>query len=218
MVRLVLFPAGRAFFNSNPMQKLSQRDIERVLAAVDIVRLVSVYNPKLRRTGVSYTCTCFFHKEQTPSFSVNPTKKLWYCHGCRQGGNAIQFIQKIERISFFEAIKSLASRFGVTLECNTESDNRYAYERLLVAESTWFWRHACELGFGAEWQGPHTVERYAVIRANWPAVVLAYRDEQKLNAAITQVFARATAACQNEVVFEGLLQVIGTRLETTDPT
>lgn len=67
----------------------------------------------LRAAGASLKALCPFHAEKTPSFSIKPNTKLWHCFGCGKGGNAIQFIQAIENISYHDAVRKLADWAGI---------------------------------------------------------------------------------------------------------
>ena len=81
--------------------------IEEVRMKNDIVDVISQY-VKLTRKGSSYFGLCPFHNEKTPSFSVTPSKQMYYCFGCGAGGNVYNFIMEYENYSFGEAF-SLAS-------------------------------------------------------------------------------------------------------------
>jgi DNA primase len=81
----------------------------------DIVEIVSAYTD-LRRSGERYTGLCPFHEERTPSFSVDPREKLYYCFGCEAGGDVFRFVQEKEGLGFGEAVEALADRYGVELE------------------------------------------------------------------------------------------------------
>ncbi|GAW91901.1 DNA primase [Calderihabitans maritimus] len=69
----------------------------------------------LKKQGKNYTGLCPFHVENTPSFTVNPEKQLFYCFGCGVGGNVFTFLMKIENLSFPEAVERLAERAGISL-------------------------------------------------------------------------------------------------------
>src|SRR5260370_23516876 len=88
----------------------------QVKASVDIVGVVGEY-VRLRRVGStqSYTGLCPFHTEKTPSFRVHANHQFFKCFGCGQGGDVFKFVQEIERISFYEALKQLAERSGIPL-------------------------------------------------------------------------------------------------------
>ena len=88
--------------------------IEEVRMKNDIVDVISQY-VKLTRKGSSYFGLCPFHNEKTPSFSVTPSKQMYYCFGCGAGGNVYNFIMEYENYSFGEALSHLADRAGVEL-------------------------------------------------------------------------------------------------------
>ncbi|MDQ2732247.1 MAG: CHC2 zinc finger domain-containing protein, partial [Armatimonadota bacterium] len=87
---------------------------QEFLRSVDIVAVVSEY-VTLRRHGREFQGLCPFHSERSPSFSVNPEKGFWYCHGCHEGGNAITFLAKVEGVSNGQAVRLLAERQGIAL-------------------------------------------------------------------------------------------------------
>lgn len=88
--------------------------IEEIRSRNDIVDVVSSY-VKLTKKGSTYFGLCPFHNEKSPSFSVTPSKQMYYCFGCGQGGNAFTFMMKYENMTFGEAVKSLAEKAGVSL-------------------------------------------------------------------------------------------------------
>jgi DNA primase len=89
-------------------------DIQRVKQATDVLSLVGEYT-QLKRVGRSYMGLCPFHQERTPSFSIDPEQGLFYCFGCRKGGDIIRFLQEIEGMSFTEAVSALAGRAGIEI-------------------------------------------------------------------------------------------------------
>jgi DNA primase len=95
--------------------RIKDSSVEEVRAAVDMVELVSA-RTQLRRVGGRYTGRCPFHEERTPSFSVNPQDKLYYCFGCGAGGDAITFVRETEQLDFAQAVEWIADRFRVSLE------------------------------------------------------------------------------------------------------
>lgn len=88
--------------------------IEEVRSKNDIVDVISQY-VRLTRRGSSYFGLCPFHNEKTPSFSVTPSKQMYYCFGCGAGGNVYNFVMEYENYSFGEALSHLAERAGVEL-------------------------------------------------------------------------------------------------------
>lgn len=88
--------------------------VEEIRAKNDIVDVVGSY-VKLQRKGSSYFGLCPFHNEKSPSFSVSPSKQIYYCFGCGAGGNVVSFVMNYENFTFPEALKSLADRAGIKL-------------------------------------------------------------------------------------------------------
>ena len=97
------------------MALFTKDTIDRVRDAVDMVELVS-RKTDLRRSGTRWSGLCPFHDERTPSFSVNPEEKLYYCFGCLEGGDAFKFVQQTEAVEFQEAVELLADRYNVRVE------------------------------------------------------------------------------------------------------
>jgi DNA primase len=89
--------------------------IDRLRDAVDMVELVGA-KTDLRRVGTRFVGLCPFHDERTPSFSVDPAKKLYHCFGCGEGGDAIGFVQQTEALDFPDAVEMLAERYNVRVE------------------------------------------------------------------------------------------------------
>lgn len=95
--------------------------IDDVKSRLDIVELISSY-VNLQRSGSSLKANCPFHQERTPSFFVFPDRQSWRCFGaCAEGGDALSFVMKAERIEFRDALQRLAARVGITLVNNEES-------------------------------------------------------------------------------------------------
>ncbi len=88
--------------------------LDQICESNDIVSVIEQYL-QLKKSGSSYKACCPFHEEDTPSFMVSDKKQIFKCFGCGKGGNVIQFVKDIERISFFEAAEKLAARAGIVL-------------------------------------------------------------------------------------------------------
>ena len=88
--------------------------VEEVRLRTDVVEVISDY-VSLQRKGKNYWGLCPFHSENTPSFTVNPEKQMFYCFGCNIGGNIFSFVMKKENWSFVESVKHLANKYGVSL-------------------------------------------------------------------------------------------------------
>ncbi|MFN2612564.1 MAG: DNA primase [Solirubrobacterales bacterium] len=110
------------------MSKLSPETVEQVKEAADIVEIVSAHTD-LRRAGARFSGLCPFHDERTPSFSVDPQEKLYYCFGCEAGGDVFRFLQEKEGLSFPDAVESLAERYGVAVEREAEDPRAEAVRR-----------------------------------------------------------------------------------------
>jgi DNA primase len=92
----------------------------------DIVRIVGEY-VSLRKTGAqNYSGLCPFHKEKTPSFSVHATRQFYHCFGCGVSGDVFSFVQKIENITFPEAVRAVAQKLGIALPKQTFSSEAEA--------------------------------------------------------------------------------------------
>ena len=90
--------------------------MQDVKAAADMVEVVSARTPLRRASGSRFTGRCPFHEEKTPSFSVNPVDKLYYCFGCGKGGDIVAFVRETENLDFVGAIEWLADRFRIPLD------------------------------------------------------------------------------------------------------
>lgn len=94
---------------------IDQLTIDRILDAAKIVDVVTEF-VTLRKRGVNYIGLCPFHNERTPSFSVSPTKGICKCFSCGKGGNVIHFVMEHEQLSYYEAARWLAKKYGIEIE------------------------------------------------------------------------------------------------------
>ena len=108
------------------MARIAQETIQRVLDEIDIVDVISQY-VDLKKRGKNYFGLSPFRSETKPSFSVSIDKNLWYDFGSGQGGNAIDFLIEHERVSFVEAVRSLAKKYNIEIVeiGDAEQDNLY---------------------------------------------------------------------------------------------
>jgi len=102
------------------MALIAQTSIQAVIDACDMLEIVAPYTT-LKKSGTNYMGRCPFHGEKTPSFSVDPAQKLYYCFGCGEGGNVFTFMEKKEGLDFADAVKSLADKYGVNLQYEASS-------------------------------------------------------------------------------------------------
>ncbi|GAA1005819.1 DNA primase [Streptomyces sp. F-3] len=95
--------------------RINDEDVKAVRDAVPIDAVVSEYLQLRNAGGGNLKGLCPFHDEKTPSFQVSPSKGLFHCFGCQEGGDTITFVMKIDHLSFSEAVERLAARAGITL-------------------------------------------------------------------------------------------------------
>lgn len=95
-------------------KQYSTNAVEDIKDRLDIVDTVSEH-VVLKKSGRNYWGLCPFHKEKTPSFSVNPEKGIFKCFGCGAGGDSLSFLMKVNNTSFWETIVMLAQKFGIDL-------------------------------------------------------------------------------------------------------
>ena len=118
---------------------IDRATVDRIYAAANIVEIIGDY-VTLKRKGVNYMACCPFHNEKTPSFVVSPAKGLYKCFGCGKGGNAVTFLMEHESVSYPEALKMVAKRYGITVEEReeTEEDIRKNNDReSMFAVNSW---------------------------------------------------------------------------------
>ncbi len=105
---------------------------KKVLENCDIVQIISEYIT-LEKKGNDYKGLCPFHNDSNPSLSVSPQKKVFKCFSCNTAGNAINFVQKIENISYFDALKKVAEKSGIKLDIkeNPQEQKKKKYYKIL---------------------------------------------------------------------------------------
>jgi len=101
-------------FPHQPAMRIPETKIDEIRSASDIVDVISSY-VSLKKRGKNFLGLCPFHKEKTPSFNVSPDKQMYHCFGCGVGGNAFTFVMELEKVSFIEAVRTLADRAGIAL-------------------------------------------------------------------------------------------------------
>jgi DNA primase len=103
-------------------RSLKDGEIDKLKSRADIYSIISDY-VKLKKSGKNYSGLCPFHKEKTPSFSVDPSKQLYHCFGCGEGGDVISFIEKIENMDFIDAVEFIAKKVGYEPEYKTTGES-----------------------------------------------------------------------------------------------
>ncbi|MDE6272403.1 MAG: DNA primase [Muribaculaceae bacterium] len=115
---------------------IDRATVQRIKDTANIVEVVSDY-VHLTRRGSNYMGLCPFHNERTPSFSVNPRRNICHCFSCGKGGSPVNFIMEKEGISYYDALKQLAKKYGIKVEERelTPEERQKATERegLLIA-------------------------------------------------------------------------------------
>jgi len=107
--------------------------IQEITDKCDIVDFVSKY-VRLKRSSGEYVGLCPFHGEKTPSFHVSADKQLYHCFGCGEGGTIINFVMKMENLSFLEAVKFLGEQVGIVVPENTDFDDKIAKRKQRLYE------------------------------------------------------------------------------------
>lgn len=118
---------------------IDRETIDRIYAAANIVDIVGEY-VTLKRQGVNYQACCPFHQEKTPSFVVSPARGIYKCFGCGKGGNAVNFIMEYENVTYPEALKMVAKRYGIEVrekEMTEEEVRRNDNRESMFALNTW---------------------------------------------------------------------------------
>jgi DNA primase len=108
--------------------RIPQEKIDEIRNSTDIVDLIGGF-VKLKKRGKNYIGLCPFHSEKTPSFNVSADRQMYHCFGCGVGGNAFTFVMEFEKVSFAEAVRSLAEKAGIALPKYTPDQEIIASEQ-----------------------------------------------------------------------------------------
>ena len=81
--------------------------LDEIKSRIDLVELISSYGVEVKTAGTSKKACCPFHREKTPSFHINESTGLYHCFGCGESGDAIRFVEKMEGLSFTDAVRKL---------------------------------------------------------------------------------------------------------------
>lgn len=113
-----------------------ESSVEEIKKKIDIVTLIGSHI-SLKKTGRNFKALCPFHTEKTASFVVSPERQLWHCFGsCGEGGDVIKFLMKLEGITFFEALKDLANKAGISLNKLDFEDKDWRRKQKLLQINT----------------------------------------------------------------------------------
>ena len=99
---------------------IDRATVDKIYAAANVVEVVSDF-VSLKKKGVNFMACCPFHNEKTPSFVVSPSKGLYKCFGCGKGGNAVTFVMEHEKLTYAEALKWVAKKYGIPVEEREET-------------------------------------------------------------------------------------------------
>ncbi len=108
-------PFNYRFYTLSLHTVIDKATIDRIYSAVNIVEIIGDF-VTLKKKGVNYMACCPFHNEKTPSFVVSPAKGVFKCFGCGKAGNAVTFVMEHEGLSYPEALKYVAKRYGIEVE------------------------------------------------------------------------------------------------------
>jgi len=106
---------------------VEREKIDEIIRQTDIVDLISQYI-QLKKVGKNYRALCPFHSEKTPSFYLSPDKGIYYCFGCKKGGNAISFLMEYEHLDFPDALRKLAKNLGIEIDTTKNLKYKELYE------------------------------------------------------------------------------------------
>ena len=118
-------------FINNEVTMITKDIIERVKDSANIFEVVSEYI-SLKKQGVYYVGLCPFHDDHHPSMKVSPNRGTYHCYSCDAKGDAIKFVQEIEHVSFPEAVRRLANKYGISIPSEEKSEEEKKHARLLT--------------------------------------------------------------------------------------
>lgn len=144
----------------------------RIRDRVDIADVVG-HHVSLRRAGQNLVGLCPFHQEKSPSFSVSPSKQMFYCFGCKAGGDVFAFLSKVTGATFPEVLRELGDKVGIAVEESPaergQRGQAHRIEEMNQAALMWFQSNLREPHLGA------TAREYLVRRGIQPSTVETFR-------------------------------------------
>ncbi len=115
---------------------IPQETVQRIIESADIVEVVGEF-VSLKKRGASMIACCPFHNEKTPSFNVSPSKGIYKCFGCGKGGDSVKFVMELEGLSYPDALRWLAKKYGIEIKEREFTDedlkNQNEKESLFIA-------------------------------------------------------------------------------------
>lgn len=94
---------------------IPKETVDKIFDYVKVEEVIGDF-VSLKKQGANYLACCPFHNEKTPSFSVSPAKGFYYCFGCHKGGSAVNFLMEHENMSYVEALRYLANKYGIEVQ------------------------------------------------------------------------------------------------------
>lgn len=143
---------------------IAPQTIASVKERTDLVALIGE-TVRLVRKGRTFQGLCPFHKEKSPSFHVNPERGMYHCFGCKESGSAIDFLMKIEGMTFIEAVRALAERTGIeVIDTATEAERREATAARRARDDLYAVNHLAATFFEQSMRGhsAHPLAGYAL--------------------------------------------------------
>ncbi|HMY21139.1 MAG TPA: DNA primase, partial [Polyangium sp.] len=143
---------------------IAPQTIASVKERTDLVALIGE-TVRLVRKGRTFQGLCPFHKEKTPSFHVNPERGIYHCFGCKESGSAIDFLMKVEGMTFTEAVRSLAERAGIeVVDTATDAERREAIAARRARDDLYAINNLAATFFEQSMRGPsaHPLALYAL--------------------------------------------------------
>ncbi len=139
---------------------IPEATVEEIKARIDLADLIASYGVDVRVAGSAKKACCPFHHEKTPSFHINEARGYYHCFGCGESGDAIKFVEKMDGLTFVEAVKKLAAQCGVTVEETVDpAAGRRKRLYALLAELTAFYQRCLLQAKEAEAARAYLTER-----------------------------------------------------------
>ena len=163
------------------MARIRDEDVAAVRDVADIRDVVGEYVTLKSAGGGSYKGLCPFHDERTPSFHVTPSKGLYHCFSCQEGGDLIGFLRKLEGLTFTEAVEKIAGRYGVELRYDETSSRAAASAgqrpRLVAAHKVASEFYAAQLGEPGAQKAREFLLGRGFGEDSWPTFAVGYAPQ-----------------------------------------